>query len=60
MWVNFIRFHTGRTRSSRMRLPALGALGSIRVAGVSIKVAQQAFRVAASVHRMAAPEAMAA
>ena len=33
LWVNFIRFHRGVSRSRKMRLPALGALGSISRAG---------------------------
>ena len=48
------------TRSSKMRLPAGGALGRISEAGVSASVDQHAFSVAASVHTMASPAAMAA
>ena len=43
------RDHIGRMRSRRMRLPGLGARGSIRAAGVSRKVAAAAANVASSV-----------
>ena len=36
-----------------MRFPALGALGSIRQAGDSLRAFQQALSVAARVHRVA-------
>ena len=41
--------HSGPTRSRRMRLPALGARGSMRAAGVSRRVDATAIYVAASV-----------
>ena len=52
-WVNFILLHTGATLSSKMRFPALGAFGSINRAGTSLRAFQQAFNVAARVHRVA-------
>ena len=43
-----------------MRLPALGALGSMSLAGASRRADQQALRVGTRVTTRAAPEAMAA
>ena len=47
--LNDMRLHSGRIRSSRMRLPAFGARGSIRAAGFSRRVAIAANSVAATV-----------
>ena len=46
---NDSRRHSGAMRSSRMRLPAFGARGSMRVAGRSRSVANTAAQVATSV-----------
>ena len=43
------RLHSGRTRSSKMRLPAFGVRGSMSAAGVSRSDDQAAKPVAASV-----------
>ena len=46
---NDMRLHRGFTRSSRMRLPAFGARGSMSDAGVSRSVEAAANHVAATV-----------
>ena len=54
------RRHRGPTHSSRMRLPALGAGGCMRAAGVSRRVAAAAAQVAKSVMPMPSPAAASA
>ena len=58
LWVKRMRRQTGRICSSKMRLPAFGAFGSIRLAGCSRSSAQQSFRVASRVQATAVPVAM--
>lgn len=48
------RFQRKGTRSSRMRLPGLGAFGRIRPAGMSRSSARQAKKVAPTLHASAA------
>ena len=52
---NDMRLHSGLMRSSKMRLPALGARGSMSAAGVSRRVEAAANQVAASVMPMPKP-----
>ena len=47
--VNFKRLHRGVMYSKKMRLPAFGALGSIKVAGTSRSSDQQANSVTSRV-----------
>ena len=54
------RLHSGLMRSSKIRLPALGARGSIRAAGVSRSVEAAAAQVAISVMPMPNPAASSA
>jgi hypothetical protein len=49
--------HRKGIRSKRIRFPALGALGRMRVAGVSLAVESTANRVAPTVHRRPADTA---
>ena len=51
------RRHTGLMYSRNTRLPALGLLGRIRLAGVSIRVDRQAHSAAPVVHTTAAATA---
>ena len=53
-----IRFHTGVTRSSRIRFPARGALGRISAAGLSRAVDSMAQRVAPTVQATPAAPAI--
>ena len=53
--VNDKRDHTGRTRSSRMRLPAFGERGNMSAAGFSRSVAKTLAPVENSVMPMTSP-----
>ena len=52
--VKVSRFQMGRTRSRNTRLPALGARGRMRLAGVSMRVERQAHSAAPVVQATAA------
>ena len=52
------RFHRGLMYSRNTRLPALGVLGRMRLAGVSMRVDRQAHRAAPVVQATAASTAM--